>query len=68
LVIGLATRVADGTLAAGKSTKILLDIPALFNAEFAAGAVLISFGAVLGKVCFSFISMSKPDDVYSIVC
>ena len=50
LFIGLATRVVDGTLAAGSSTKIVLDMASLFNAEFAAGAVLISFGAVLGKL------------------
>ena len=50
LFIGLATRVVDGTLAAGTSTKIVLDMASLFNAEFAAGAVLISFGAVLGKL------------------
>ena len=63
-MIGLATRVADGSLAAGTSTKILLDIPALFNAEFAAGAVLISFGAVLGKVYFILL-FSQLDDEYS---
>lgn len=50
LLIGLATRIADGSLSAGTSTRIVLDLPALFNAEFAAGAVLISFGAVLGKL------------------
>ncbi len=64
LFIGLATRVVDGTLAAGTSTKIVLDMASLFNAEFAAAAVLISFGAVLGKLsptqvcvfvhCYSF--------------
>ncbi len=50
LFIGLATRVVDGTLAAGTSSKIVLDMASLFNAEFAAAAVLISFGAVLGKL------------------
>ena len=30
--------------------RIVIEIPTLINADFAAGAVLISFGAVLGKV------------------
>jgi ammonium transporter Rh len=30
--------------------RIVIDAPTLINADFAAGAVLISFGAVLGKV------------------
>ncbi|TMW63145.1 hypothetical protein Poli38472_002086 [Pythium oligandrum] len=30
--------------------KKIIDVPTLINADFAAGAVLISFGAVLGKV------------------
>lgn len=30
--------------------KAMIDIPTLINGDFAAGAVLISFGAVLGKV------------------
>ena len=34
----------------GTYNKLLLDIPTLASADFCAGAVLISFGAVLGKV------------------
>jgi ammonium transporter Rh len=33
----------------GGSSKIQLDIPLLIDAAFAAGAAMISFGAVLGR-------------------
>jgi len=46
LVTGFFHKVFDG----GFDKKILLDITSLICGDFAAGAVLISFGAVLGKV------------------
>lgn len=38
----------------GTWSKILLDVHALIHSDFCAASILISFGAVLGKVCFFF--------------
>ena len=46
LFLGLWHRIFSGH----GFTKILIDLPTLINAEFGAGSVLISFGAVLGKL------------------
>ncbi|RLN61627.1 hypothetical protein BBJ28_00013941 [Nothophytophthora sp. Chile5] len=45
IMVTLVHQIGDG-----ESTTKIIDMPTLINGDFAAGAVLISFGAVLGKV------------------
>ncbi|RLN66270.1 hypothetical protein BBJ28_00023847 [Nothophytophthora sp. Chile5] len=45
IMVTMAHQIGEGDY----PTKII-DVPTLINADFAAGAVLISFGAVLGKI------------------